>query len=175
MPSPLAHTVTGAALAYLHPAAPRNPFASGRIWPILAVLALSILPDMDFLLQVAASRRIHHTFTHSLVFALAFCALIALLIKWIGWGSVRTSFSISLLAYGSHVLLDMLGGGAGVTFWWPFSHDAVRFPMQLFPDVNYSQGLIDASHLTFLAFESFYAIIVTVLVTVAKRFNTAGR
>lgn len=175
MPSPLAHTVTGAALAYLHPAAPRNPFASRWIWPTLGVLALSILPDLDFFLQIAASRRIHHTFTHSLVFTLAICALIALLIRWMGWGSVGTSFSISLLAYGSHILLDMLGGGPGVTFWWPFSHDAVRFPVQIFPDVNYSQGLIDASHLTFLAFESFYAIIVTALVTLAKRLNTAGR
>lgn len=175
MPSPIAHTVTGSALAYLHPASPRNPLAARGIWPILGVLALSNLPDLDFLLQIAALRRFHHTFTHSLTFTLVTCALIGMLVSRMGWGSFGAGFSISLLTYGSHLLLDMLGGGPGVTLWWPFSPESVRFPVQIFPNVDYSQGLIDASHLVFLGFESLYAACVAVLALLAKRQANPAR
>ncbi|MEX2030599.1 MAG: metal-dependent hydrolase [Anaerolineales bacterium] len=175
MPSPLAHTVTGVALAYLHPDTPRNPIAARLFWQIVGIMALSNLADLDFLIQLVASRRIHHTFTHSLVFTLAVCTLIAFLIKWIARGRFGTAFSISFLTYGSHVLLDMIGGGAGVLLWWPFSYEAVRAPLQIFPNVNHSEGLIDASHLTFLAFESVYAGAVAILAILGKRIMTAGR
>lgn len=169
MPSPIAHTVTGATLAYLHPSTPRNPLTRKYASRILGVLALANLADLDFIPQLLTSVRVHHTFSHSLVFALGLCSLITFLVYWLGIGSPGASFSLLAAVYGSHVILDMLGGGPGVSFWWPFSFESVRAPVQLFPNVDYGSGLIASTHIRFLVFESVYSAVLIGLSLIAKR------
>lgn len=168
MPSPIAHTVTGAALAYVHPSTPRNPMARRYALRLLGVLALANLADLDFIPHYLTSVRVHHTFTHSLLFVLVLCAAITLLAYWRGVGSLLASFTLIFMVYGSHVILDMLGGGSGVSLWWPISTESIRAPFQLFPNVNYGSGLIDGTHVQFLVFESVYSVAVIGLSLVAK-------
>lgn len=174
MPSPLAHTVTGAAFAYLHPSVPRNPISHNLYKQIMAVLVLANLPDFDFLPQLITGVRYHHTFTHSLVFALLFCLAATAAVVALGWGTFFPTFSLCLVVYGSHVALDMFGGGQGVALWWPFSLQPVRATAQVFPPVNYSEGLIDRTHLHFLIFEAVYASLLIVL-TMAGKWLASGR
>lgn len=168
MPSPIAHTVTGAALAYVHPSTPRNPLTRKYALRAFGVLGLANLADLDFIPHFLTSVRVHHTFTHSLVFVLILCSVITFLVYRQGVGSPAASFSLIVAVYGSHVILDMLGGGAGVSLWWPISTESVRAPFQLFPNVNYGSGLIDRTHIQFLVFESVYSVAVIGLSLVAK-------
>lgn len=144
----------GIAVAWLHPGSP--PWTH-RLAGALRMLGLAVLlanlPDLDFILELLLQRRVHHTFSHSFVFALTFSALLAGVWALIRRERFALSFSLTGLIYGSHILLDMLGGGPGVQLLWPFTFAYIRFPLEVFPPVHYSRGLLDPSHGTFVLFE----------------------
>lgn len=161
MPSTIAHSTTGLAVSAF-----RGEF-HGKRWPgrtwiaqLLLTLFIANAPDMDFIPQLITGTRFHHGFSHSIVFTVTFSAVFALLfsaIKGVDWG---TSFISTTLIYGSHLLLDYLSsGGTGIAVLWPFTNQSFHAPVTIFPPVHYTRGLLDPSHLTFIAFELGYSLL----------------
>ena len=174
MPSLIAHSAAGLMVGWLHPAGSSRRRLAGRAGNLALVLLLANVPDLDFVLQIALGGRIHHTFSHSIVFGLVFSAVLAALWVMIRHGSFGLTFSLIGMVYGSHVLLDMLGGGPGVQLLWPFSVDYVRIPWEVFPPVHYTRGLLDPSHATFIVFELVFSAAV-LGVTLALKSRWARR
>lgn len=155
MPLPLAHGLVGAtAVAAVHP--------RGRDWkPLVLGAALAISPDLDFaLLWWFGVRGVHRTFTHSLVTALAFTAIVWLIL---GRGRWRAA-----LAYGfaltSHGLLDFSAASAasGVMLLWPFSTE--RFKLGAWGFAEMSRGMPIAEILYWTSWEA--AIFVPIFLAV---------
>lgn len=95
-------------------------------YPLLAVGAIgSVLPDIDALAFrygiPYADQFGHRGATHSLVAALAFGVLAAVIAPLLR-STRAAAFAFATLAYASHPLLDMLtDAGLGVALLWPFS------------------------------------------------------
>lgn len=112
----------------------RNP-VSHWFWFLTAVCA--IIPDADV---IAYSLRVergslfsHRGFTHSIVFAILFGAIIAsFAYKYLKTGiTFLKLFVFFSLATFSHPFLDMLtDGGSGVALLAPFSNERFFFPWQ---------------------------------------------
>ncbi len=122
MPSPLAHAMAGAIVAW---AAERLP---PRIRPIPRATAatlgagalLAVAPDID-LLYVS----LHRTVTHSIT-AVAFTTIVVAAVT--RWVTGRTNWGLAAVcgaAYGSHLVLDWLGEDLnlprGIQVLWPLS------------------------------------------------------
>ena len=106
---------------------------SGLFWLLTAVCA--IIPDADILGRSFSVARggmfSHRGFTHSVVFAVLFGMLAAMIAR----RSMKTPFSFAKLAVFfslatfSHPLLDMLtNGGSGVALFAPLSSERFAFP-----------------------------------------------
>ncbi|HVF50292.1 MAG TPA: metal-dependent hydrolase [Pyrinomonadaceae bacterium] len=117
MPLPVAHGLVGASIvAALHPAPARR-----RYLPLVAGALLANAADSDFLLVFTLhSRAWHRGPTHSLIFALVVCLLLALAS---GKRRLREALAYGL-AYASHAFLDYATTkhGGGVELLWPFSN-----------------------------------------------------
>jgi membrane-bound metal-dependent hydrolase YbcI (DUF457 family) len=127
VPSPVGHTLGGLAAGW---AAGGRP---ARAWIPQAVLfsLVAMSPDLDLLWGA------HHRATHSL----AAIAVAGTLAYGAGLRTGRTSLAIPVAAaYGSHILLDMLGADStppiGVTLFWPFSGEYVIAPVTPFPAIS---------------------------------------
>jgi inner membrane protein len=124
MPTVLSHPVVAIAL---------SPFLRIR-WPLaLAGAACTVLPDLDTLgrhLGIDALALAHRGPTHSLAFA----AVVALLVAWLGraaWREVAIAKAAAFLfaCAASHALLDMAtDGGPGIALLWPLSDARLFLP-----------------------------------------------
>ncbi len=157
MPSPIAHSVTGIVAANYWDRASKTTLGVLATPARLGLLILlANLPDLDFAGDLLLGQRVHHTFTHSIAFALGFSLILAVVLFGLGF-SFRWAFGLIMSVYASHIALDMLGGGPGVQLFWPWSAEYVRSSIQFFPSVHHSRGLVDFSHLVFVGFELAYA------------------
>ncbi len=129
MPTIFSHAVFAAATgkSFL-----RQP-ASVRFWLLTAACAM--ISDADVVTRSFGVERgtlfSHRGFTHSIVFALIFGALAALIaVRFLKIElSYRRLFIFFALAVLSHPLLDMLtDGGSGVALFAPFSNERFFFP-----------------------------------------------
>jgi membrane-bound metal-dependent hydrolase YbcI (DUF457 family) len=121
MPLPLAHALVGATAvaAMQHEGPSRRTYAQLLIAALLANAA-----DLDFLLvYLQGSKTWHRAFTHSLVFSLFVCVLLAL---WLGRRKLKTAMAYGI-AFGSHAVLDFVTTkeGSGIELFWPFSEKRV--------------------------------------------------
>lgn len=114
-------------------------FFPKAVRPATVVLAgfCAFAPDMDVLAFHFGipynSQWGHRGWTHSIVFALVFGSLLALIFNYLQ--KSKTSYSQLLLwcilSTLSHPLLDMMtNGGRGCAIWWPFLHDRLFFPFR---------------------------------------------
>ncbi len=176
MPSPIAHSVSGYAIANF-PFLKSRTFPNQR-WPALSLVTLyavfvSSIPDLDFLPQIVTGIRFHRGPSHSFLAAL----LVSAFLSWLAYRYLKFKkqpsdylavFALTLAIYSSHLLLDLLTyGGNGLLLLWPLS-TRFQLPFALFPSVHHSRGLWDASHLTFIAAELIYSAF---LFTGLKRLN----
>lgn len=120
MPSPVGHALAAAALAWTVEAVWRSPVRVSARWSLaLACAALAVCPDLDLLYPP-----IHRTITHSLVAAALAGVMAWLLVRRTTRDAWRVAV-VCALAYGSHMLLDWMGGDtklpAGIQLLWPFS------------------------------------------------------
>jgi membrane-bound metal-dependent hydrolase YbcI (DUF457 family) len=103
MPTPIIHSAAGS-LVYLL----AGDLNIDRIYILIGIVLLSILPDFDFLLPFG-----HRSFSHSLLF----CLVASIIIGRFTPFSYLTCFSIIL----SHLVLDSLEDGFHTVSWlWPF-------------------------------------------------------
>lgn len=124
MPTPIAHGVVGLAVA--------RTLAPGK-WPgagaALAVSAVAVLPDLDFLagFLVGSPHRFHRGPTHSLVGAGILALLIIPVLKRAGslFRGYALAWCLGFMVLLSHLIADAImpdpGGGVGVPFLWPFT------------------------------------------------------
>ena len=175
MPSPIAHSVAGYICASL--LSPRvvqslMPFArstSARFLGLYGVL-MGNLPDFDFLGQMIGLGH-HRGISHSLIAMLVVSAIAALLTFVYLRLSCRLNqkrlatlttlgFGLTLVVYGSHLLLDYFtAGGPGMQLLQPFSDGYSQAAHPIFPPVHHSEGLLYWGHLEFIRVELAYSAI----------------
>ena len=170
MPSPIAHSISGYAIA-------RLPFTRPRHLPPLPPLVstyavfIACCPDLDFLPQLLTGFRFHRGPSHSLFAALLVSSFLAWLLhryrrtisSALSKLSYREIFLFTLWLYTSHLVLDLLTyGGSGIPLFWPLITQNVQLPFALFPAVHHSRGLLDPSHLIFIGAELLYSVAVVI-------------
>ncbi|ESA35875.1 membrane-bound metal-dependent hydrolase [Leptolyngbya sp. Heron Island J] len=156
MPSPLAHAVSGYAIAK----GLDVPKVS-KLLPLgLYAVFVAIAADFDFLPKIVAGINTHRGFTHSFGFAIVFSIILSQLL------SSRTAikplkvFALTLIIYSSHLVLDFFTqGGSGIPLLWPISNAPFHSAIPLFPGVHHSHGLFNPIHVIFLSFELTYTVI----------------
>ena len=145
MPSPIAHSVTGIAIAQLFPS-----IHSGAHWrwqapiQVLFAAAVALFPDIDFLAELITGEPYHRGMTHSVIFMLAFTFVLTLIGRYLFPSfSSKRFFSLALLTYGSHLVLDLLTKGKpGIQLLWPFTKNQFQSPLTLFPAARPSEQLL---------------------------------
>ncbi len=161
MPSPIAHSVTGYAIARLFPRNFRRIKGVGsqrKLW-VYGVL-VAACPDLDFIPQILTGEKYHHGFTHSIVFALGFTA-IAVLWRYVLTGRwSQRLLLLTLVIYGSHLLMDLVTqNSSGIQLLWPFSIHYFQSSWVVFPGTYWSKPFIHPGHIIFVIFELTYAAI----------------
>jgi membrane-bound metal-dependent hydrolase YbcI (DUF457 family) len=131
MAFPPAHFLIGAGFAEVARAASPDPPPRWAAWAVGG--CMGALPDVDIVLGIAlgAGSAYHSTFTHSLT-AVAVWALIGYMVGRGRWAAVTG------LGYASHLLVDLLDGGANPTnlmLGWPFTGAQPYSLGNVFPSV----------------------------------------
>ena len=131
MPTSVAHILGG----YVALEAGSPPQRRRGILFLFFVVVVSNLPDLDFLpgLLLGNEGLFHRGASHSIVAAIVVAGGLGLAFGT-RFGGFRTVAGWTLLAYGSHVLLDMVvpdpsGSGGGVVLLWPFLSTEVAAPI----------------------------------------------
>lgn len=155
MPSPIGHSIMGYTLyRAFAPELPR------RQWSVLGLcLFAANAADLDFLpgLLVGELGRFHHGPSHSLLAALLFGMLAAMVFPL----QRAFGFTLGFLNYLSHVVLDFLiddpSWPYGVPLFWPFSAEYHMSPVRVFHQFDYAAA--DGSlFVTLLSIDNFLAI-----------------
>lgn len=153
MPTPLGHALAGLAV---HAACQdKKPLALNREnagWAALAIVA-SLAPDLDFFHLseggLTVSGLWHHGVTHSMGFALAAGAAVALWARVRGRPDSLKVFIVVAGAWTLHVLADLLNvdqypeNGIGLPALWPLSDKFYILP--ILPGVNRAEPFTSAS------------------------------
>ena len=167
MPLPAAHGLIGATVLSVI----RKDLELRRDWPaILIGAAIGILPDLDLILVwgLGYPMKLHGSFTHSIVFAIAFGSAISILLKESSIRGVLAYIGALL----SHGLMDVATkkefGGAQLL--WPFTDQKYR--MGLFsnyefypnpPTQSYIEILKQGSVLSFYEIAAFLPLLILIL------------
>lgn len=97
---------------------------------LAAGIAAAIVPDLDVYLSHLTPAIAHRGVTHTIVFALL-CGACAALVGRILRATPLKAFIFITAATASHPLLDAFtNGGAGIPFFWPFTHERWFMPVQ---------------------------------------------
>ena len=157
MPSPLAHAVSGYAIARGLDVPKVN-----KLLPLgLYAVFVAIAADFDFIPQIVAGINTHRGFTHSFGFAIIFSIILSQLLRNRTAIKPLQVFAITLTIYSSHLVLDFFTqGGSGIPLFWPVSNASFQSTIPLFPSVHHSHGLFNPIHIIFLSFELTYTVIV---------------
>ena len=118
MSSPVGHSLMGYCIYLL---AARRGTEQNRPSPGFCVLA-SNAADLDLLPGLLmGSPLIYHKdgISHSLVFALVFALACSGLLARCQHGRLQRRFCLYGALYGSHIMLDYLGAGREIPFFWP--------------------------------------------------------
>ena len=143
MPSPLGHILFGAGV-YLGTI--RDQDRSWRRWGV--ALLSSIAADFDFLpgMLIGVPGAFHHGASHSILFAFLFGAVLWLLARmWAPDEEAARPAMVAVLAYASHVILDLVSvsnGGRGLPLFWPISSERFGSDLGIFGHFNHA-GLRD--------------------------------
>jgi inner membrane protein len=180
MPSPIAHAVSGYAIAQIFsPKTEHAPRILGRVSGLSLTLysvGMAIAADLDFIPQVMTGAKFHHGPTHSIALAIA-VALGACGFQKI-WPKhwPRSIFRLTLALYGSHLLLDFFtDGGDGIQVFWPINLSYWRSPVALFPSTHWSKPLFYPGHFLFLAYELGYSFCIWLGLRLLKNRNRQGK
>jgi membrane-bound metal-dependent hydrolase YbcI (DUF457 family) len=134
MPTPVAHSLGGAAVLLLSSAG--RPLDRKLL---VATLVAASLPDIDFGLGFLAGRNLHHYFTHSLGSTLLFS--IGAYLASHAFGRERPELDAMVLGacYLSHIVLDLFSTDTappyGMQLFWPLSQEFYISPVLLFDDI----------------------------------------
>jgi inner membrane protein len=142
--TPVGHALAGYAV-YTFSVAPTNP---NRLKLAFLCIFMATAPDLDFLPGILMGRPqlYHHGITHSLGFAFVASLVIA------GIVSIRMKpfiliFSLCLISYLSHLLIDFLGSSShnwhsvvGIPLFWPISREKFSSTVGLYLAFRYNSS-----------------------------------
>jgi membrane-bound metal-dependent hydrolase YbcI (DUF457 family) len=134
------------------------------IIPRLLVISvgLSLLPDVDSIagFLLGDFGRYHNNGSHSLFAGL----VVALVIGGLVWLRKRSEFgywfTLVLLCYHFHLVLDFITFGRGVMLFWPLSTARFVSPAKLFYGLHWSDGVVSIKHVWTLLNESGFAVLI---------------
>jgi membrane-bound metal-dependent hydrolase YbcI (DUF457 family) len=136
LPSPVAHTLAGLAIAHACAPAP----AMRRVgWYAFAAFFANAA-DLDFAVGLAAGsiNGCHGGAAHSVGAAVGFAAIAAIGVRQWGFSMTRMGL-VAFALYASHVLLDMACEQSplnpGMTVLWPFTTERYLFGWRPFPGI----------------------------------------
>lgn len=145
MASPIGHALAGYLIGRVVPYSRRQPG-----WTLVAICSvLAVSPDLDFLpgLLQGQPALYHQGISHSLGCAIFVSVLAALL-----YGKGRAAASLGglfFLAYGSHLVMDMLGPDSrppyGIPLFWPVSDQYYIAPFQVFRGFRHVAATSDST------------------------------
>lgn len=126
---------------------------------MLGLTALSLLPDADviaFVLRIPYEAPWgHRGASHSLVFAMAIAAMVALVWPALGRQHSLRWFGVVFGVVASHGLLDALtDGGLGAALLWPVTDARYFAPWRPLPVAPIGRGLLSMRGLRVMAFET---------------------
>lgn len=145
MPSPIAHSLAGFAVAHFaRSRRPTPPTAEtrNRIFWIVALVFAANAADLDFLagFLIGEPNRFHHGPTHALIAAVAFALLSATVARVVDFARWRRFGFLMGLSYSTHLMLDFVTVGTmepyGMRLLWPFSSMPVMPPFHVFMDIR---------------------------------------
>lgn len=181
MPSPIAHAAAGYAVYRLIPKQKVEKVTGkrGSTPLLLLALALSFLPDIDFLpgLLVGHFDQFHNTISNSLFSGL----LVALLFGILLWLKERRHFmfwfTFTLLCYELHVIMDYFTLGRGVMLFWPFTAERFQPAFNLFYGLHRSDGWLSVRHLWTLLTETIFSTVILFALRLTRedRIETRAR
>jgi len=166
MPSVFSHAIAGAAIA-------RTIRVQDARKLMIAAAISAMVPDLDaigFLTGVPYQSFFgHRGFTHSIVFAVLWSVLVAvLLFRKSPWPAALLLF----LATVSHPLLDMLTrGGLGCALFAPFNNERLFFPWQPIKVSPIGLGFFSARGLAVLASEAVWVVLPSVIMLLAAKWR----
>lgn len=168
VPSPLAHTAAGYAVSVIFDQRwrPNNSEAAvATVKRFVLVAMLAILPDLDSLAGLLTGNfgRFHNNATHSMFVGLMAAAIVGLLMSRKQPTRFTHWFTLTLLLYELHVVMDYLTIGRGVMALWPFSSARYVSPVPLFYGFHWSDGLWSIRHVWTLITEAVFAGILLLL------------
>jgi membrane-bound metal-dependent hydrolase YbcI (DUF457 family) len=178
MPSPVAHSLAGAAL-YLA----ASPAGRPRVhWPTaLFCVASACAADLDFLagFAVGDGNRFHQGASHSLAVALALGVALAWL-PLAGAGAWARRWALFTACSLSHLALDLVTRDArapyGVPLLWPLSDAYLYTGIELFPNMRRGSLAVALSAENWRALATEVALLGLVVLAVALyRWRTAPR
>jgi inner membrane protein len=182
MPSPIAHLAMGYAI-YRVAVSKKPEKKQPRLGPfprlLIYTLVLSHVPDLDFipgLLLPGEFDQFHNTITNSLIVGLG----ISLLIGLGAWVWQRNDFwfwfTVTLVCYQMHVMMDFFTVGRGAMLLWPLTPERFEPPIKLFYGLHRSDGWLSTRHLwTLLTELGFTAFLVLVVHTAVNRRHMPHR
>jgi membrane-bound metal-dependent hydrolase YbcI (DUF457 family) len=176
MPSPIAHLAASFAIYQICQSPPmqQTPVGVDRSFRSLAmIVGLSFLPDLDAIpgLFLGELDRFHNNLTHSLVTGL-FMAIAMGSIVWLKnrSGFIR-GFSLVLITYQLHVLMDFFTRGRGAMLLWPFSEERYEPAIKLFYGLQRSKGWLTIDHVWMLFNELTFAGMVILILYLFPKVN----
>lgn len=143
MPSPIGHSLVGAALAVvcLMRRDAKGPLVR-RVWnlrwPLLGCALLANAPDLDFVpgLLVGNFNAFHHGYSHSLGWVLLFSTSVWWMGKGCGQACHAGTWAVILAVVLSHLVADFLCEDGsppyGVMFFWPLHDGWYVSPISVF-------------------------------------------
>jgi inner membrane protein len=176
MPSPIAHIAAGYALykicrSRLLQDTPLR--VDGSVRSMAAIVGLSLLPDLDAIpgLLMGDLNRFHNNLTHSIVAGV----VAALAIGGFVWLKNRDGFgrwfSLTLIAYQLHILMDFFTRGRGVMLLWPFTEERFEPAIKLFFGLQRSRGWLTIDHVWMLFNELTFAGAVLLIIYLSPKVN----
>jgi inner membrane protein len=176
MPSPIAHITAGYALYRIcrsRPLQDRPLGVDGSIQSLAVIVGFSLLPDLDAIpgLLTGDLDRFHNNLTHSIVAGL----IAALTIGIIVWLRNRSGFvrwfSLALISYQLHILMDFFTRGRGVMLLWPFTEERYEPAIKLFYGLHRSGGWLSIDHVWMLFNELTFAAMVLLILHIFPKVN----
>jgi inner membrane protein len=140
--TPIGHSLAGITALAVGPRRHAMPL-------FLLAVVMANAPDLDFLpgLLVGQPALYHQDVTHSLGFAAAAALVGALVVRRLDI-PFAAGYRVGLIAYASHLALDLLGPDSrppfGIPLLWPLSQAHVLSPVTVLPGVGHA-ARIDAS------------------------------
>jgi inner membrane protein len=152
----------------------RTPLGvDGSIQSLVTIFGLSLLPDLDAIpgLLTGDLDRFHNNLTHSFMAGILAALAIGGIVHLKNRAGFAHWFSMALISYQLHVLMDFFSRGRGVMLFWPFSMERYEPAIRLFYGLHRSKGWLTIDHVWMLVNELTFTGMVLLILYLFPKLN----